>query len=446
MSWAVANELACLVLLCAVLFLAVRPAAAPLRLLVSIQLVFWLLGYGVRAWVLTTYHPQPLKDDPVADPRIAASGYVPGVVRDLTVVNVSVAAWCAVVLAYLLVTSGRPARVAPTPRVLFAPFAQSELVFLYSLGWIGRLGLLLRPASAAVGLVGLMASISAFMLVATVRRGRLRTPAVIVALEAVWSVLFSSKTPVLAVLCALLLGAMAAGARRSRGLIAAAGAAGFVAFLGIQRVKTLEGHQVSNLSSYSGWLRPFMPIVTRFDLLSSVTDATTAGRGAWLTSAGLVRLAVLALVPRPLDPDKEAPVGALWALDVRGLTVSTGRTSVTSVHLAHGPAAEGFVVAGYPGVVVESVVLALLTIGCAVALVSRSRWVLVLAAYVAGLSALSEGAVVNVAEALGKGIEATVLVMLALAVRSVARARIEGRGPAPGPAPGPCRAGVAAGG
>ena len=133
----------------------------------------------------------------------------------------------------------------------------------------------------------------------------------------------------------------------------------------------------------------------------------------------------LALIPAQIQPDKPQSTGATWAMEVRGQSLAYADSGV---HLAEGPIAEGFVIAGWLGTVIAVALVA--GVSWAVAAALRASRVPVVAFGIAMLAQpyLFERGVLGLSEALGKSIQvallATLMVMVTRATREVARRQL----------------------
>lgn len=387
-------------LICCAAFLGTRCRPA-LRFLIFAQTVFWIFGYLVRAFVLLYIHPIPNRGDPIADPRIANGDYSAGVRLDLTVVNLCLATYLVVMLVFVLVFE-RGRRSRPTPR-LFPGHSVTVLLHLYVLGWAGRLVILGAGTSPTLALFASLASAAAFILVIRIDRLHAWQLAGLFVLEFGWASLAASKTPIFGLLAGLVLRAIIRSGRRLAVTILGVIIVSIPTFFVIQAVKRSKGvlFTASDIE-YPDFLRPAVSILARFDFLSAVTDATTARPHSWFSVTTLLHASVDTLVPRLFNATKGLTEGQLWAQEVRPLTIGAINPDVS---LAQGPGAEGYLVGGLGGVVLMTSLVAIVTIGCSLALQSHSVFLTVTSVYLVDQSVLLEGGFLASMQALGKGLE-----------------------------------------
>ena len=197
--------------------------------------------------------------------------------------------------------------------------------------------------------------------------------AVVVGGEFYWSIASASKAPILACVLWIVMKQFSDGRMTWRNFTFVA-VGGVASFLVVQEVKVDHGILTSNDSfgqAYPVLLRPLLYLVRRFDHLSALGDAYFAGVGRWLTLPEVGRTLLTSFVPQQMLRDKGANIGIRWANEVRAYSVPN---SNTGVHLAEGPIAEGYLLGGSVGIIIESVVLALVALLVLRCLCRESRY------------------------------------------------------------------------
>lgn len=104
---------------------------------------------------------------------------------------------------------------------------------------------------------------------------------------------------------------------------------------------------------YPSSLKQALPFFQRFDLLRAVTDAYYAGVGSWLTPLEYINEILSALFWN--FGFSGLNFGARWAKEVAALS-NSGQAN-TGVSLSQGTAAEGWIIAGYPGIIIVTLTL-----------------------------------------------------------------------------------------
>ncbi|HEY3438844.1 MAG TPA: hypothetical protein VGK35_14260 [Actinotalea sp.] len=394
---------------------------------VALQCAYWGASYVVRPLILLLVQPQPRLGDPVADPRMAELGYENVLAGVLGVVAVGV---CVYVVAATLVLRRSTASAETTGR----PVSASAGAALIVLGWLARLAsiALHAPVFATLALLG---SIGTGVLILwhlhRLSRGTmLLAGSVLVVSELLWSLASASKAPVFACGLFVLVVVLRQGVtRRSATRAALVGVGLVLAFPLIQASKAALGMLVQTpaaTASYPAALHGLMPFVRRFDLVSAVTDAYLAGPASWMSPVEAVHRAAAALVPSQLQLDKGDNTGALWAVEVRAVTVPG---SNTGVHLAEGPIAEGYVIGGLQGVILESLLLLALTALVAWRLTRGGRFGVLFALAMTCQPFLFERGVLGAAEGLGKALQVSAVAVVLVSIVSLLQ---RGRGPGTG--------------
>ncbi len=391
--------------------------------LVVIQVVYWAISYLLRPIVLLSVRPPPKFGDSVADARLAAGGYEDNLANVLSPVVYGLAAYVFFLLLLSLIAKPRPSsRDFPSGLV-------AALTACFVIGLLGRvLAISGQGANPVVSVLVLLGAVSAAGLVIYAplkSRAALFWIALVCASEVGWAILSKSKTPVLALIVAVILRFVWLGwTRRRRIYVALAGVAGAASFSALQALKfdDATGNQVSAAAgNYPPLVAPLMPIITRFDLLSAITDAVALRGSTWLTSEQLIERAAQSLLPQQIIGVDKVTAGRSWALEVS----SQSQAGVGDfVSRADGFIAEGFALGGTIGVVAAAAFLAVVTYAVgrlmqAESLLARSTGLIFVVTPI-----IFERGMLGFFDAAGKGIQ--ILILIAI-VSALARAVILSR-------------------
>ena len=198
-------------------------------------------------------------------------------------------------LVWLITCSSRPPQAAASSREgsCEGPGLR-DVAVLYAAGWACRLlvgGGFENPlTSSAMGLAPL-AAILAVLALGRLPRGPAWLPAAAALCgEGLWSWLYASKTPVLAVLLAIGLKVMLDGRLRKNALrLGTVAGLGAVVFTLVQVWKNELSSIAEDVgrvdATYPAWAQPLLPVLRRFDLLSGTTDAVLLGPGQWVSTS-----------------------------------------------------------------------------------------------------------------------------------------------------------------
>ena len=414
--------------LVALLVLVGRTCRPPLRYLLYAQAGYWALSYLARPLFLLAVEPRPRAHDALADFRLVMGGYEPGVAQVSMIVAVGL-------LSYLLAVTV-PARrvrdaIGPRWRTTWRFAAAS-----YGVGWGCRIAMAFGAVNPLTSTLSAAAPVAVGLVLLAVDwtgiadRSRRWAIACCGAGELLYSVIYESKTPVLTFALFFFI-AYAGTLRGSRTVTftVLGGTAAFAAFTMLQTLKSAPGAR-RDLAvvdrAYPLATRPLLPVLRRFDLYSAVTDASFVPDGRWLSLTAFGRRLVRGFVPW-LSGDPFVSSGVRWAREVRAYTIPLNGSTVS---LADGVVAEGFAVAGWLGVAVEAVVLAVATVLVARALLSPRPFVLVLGLAVLTRPALFERGVLGLAETLGEALQISAVIAVAWLLWDHA-ARARWRHPAP---------------
>ena len=167
--------------------------------------MFWAVAFVIRPVYIFATKPSP--PNPLADIRLMPSNYESGLVAVARVIAVTQVCYIAVLLIVVWrrqAMQRTSARSGP-PGASEMSFQQPVVIFLFFLGWLGRASLLVGLSALATALLP-FGTVGAGLLILLRRPkpGQIdRVLLAVLASEAAWSVLFASKTPIIAVLTAL---------------------------------------------------------------------------------------------------------------------------------------------------------------------------------------------------------------------------------------------------
>jgi hypothetical protein len=237
--------------------------------------------------------------------------------------------------------------------------------------------------------------------------------------ELIWSVLFSSKTPIIGFATVVIVYFSILGFNKSRLTITALLAlVTFFVFPLIQNLKSTEvASKVAQVDTYYPlWSQPLLPILRRFDLLSAVTDATYYRDTSWLRPVVYFGQLFANLLPQQLLGYDKIGAGSYWSISVR--SSSTGYVN-PDVSLAEGPIAEGLMLSGIAGVLFSMLVLV-----CAVVSISHLLYYgktlgFTVAAIFLSFPVLFERGSLGISEYLGKALQVWLLVVVIRAFTSL---------------------------
>ena len=383
-----------------------RLVSEPLRSILRIQAVYWLLGYVVRPAILVIASPAPVQNDSVADYRLAYGGYAGNLDEVLwpVVVGQSLFLVTVLVLGKRFCSRFRAVEVSPALVLILA-----VILLAARLGW-----LLGARSPIVVTLLELAPIVVAMILVpAHPPRRLVLLVSLLLVSEGAWSVLFASKTPIFSLLFCVLIVMVLRGWRPKLKHAAWAAAAlpafvlGFALLQAVKQSAAVEADLEVVNRRYPAAVRPLLPIARRFDLFEAVTDSMYV-RGRWISFEEFAHRAVLSFVPRPLTEAKARLSGERWATDVRNASKPTR----PGVSLAEGPVAEGNALAGLPGVVIECVALAGITVAGARALAVGGVFAFCFGASLVFLPTIQERGLLGVTEVTGKTLQLAVVVVV----------------------------------
>ncbi|WHE35757.1 hypothetical protein [Microbacterium sp. BDGP8] len=369
--------------------------------LLVVQAVYWGLGYIARPVALLTFNPAPQLGDPLADVRLASAGYERTIAAALSPTVFGMTLYVGLMTLVVLVVRRRA--VAGTTRF---ELALAHGFVLFSLGWTFRVVYLVLRDNLTLTLSAI-AAIAAGGIILFARKPF--TPVVIAALggsELIWSVLTQSKTPFLALALWVLIRLISRGGITWR--VAGIGAVALGVFFFIQDLRVDAG-RLQNTESYASayplWVRPMLPLIARFDALQSSADAWFAGPASWMPPLEATGQWLTSLLPQFLLPDAKPLAGAQWGEEVRRMSLNV----TPGAALAEGPFAEGWVIAGWPGVAFGASFMALAVIVIAALLTARNTAAALLGLAMTSAPLLFERGVLAFGEGLGKGLQTTIV-------------------------------------
>jgi hypothetical protein len=385
-----------------------------LRTLLWAQCLYWTFSYVLRPVVLLAVEPEPRLADSVADPRIAAGGYERALPSVLS--PVAFGLLCYLILAAVVIRSIPSARRSPESPAGSSPGRSLTFATSLVVGWVARSVVTHGVGGNVAVTLGGLATIGALGLI-VFYRGTARASAAILILagasELAWSVLSTSKTPALAAVLAMVIRLGLIGwTRRSAALGAGFAISVIVIFPVLQALKldsTTSQVVAAADASYPVYIRPFMAIIRRFDLLSAATDARLYGDGRWMTTSEYWSRLFNNLIPQQVLGSEKIGAGTLWATSVRAQSL---RVSNPDVSLADGFIAEGYVVNGFLGVAAAGTFILLVALAVSRGLMARNIFLQAISLYLISSSCLFERGVFGVTEEAGKAIQVGALVWL----------------------------------
>jgi hypothetical protein len=220
-----------------------------------------------------------------------------------------------------------------------------------------------------------------------------------------------SKTPIMGAALAIGVRFAMGGWTRSKVvailLVSILGMGGFGWLQSLKATGEMKADAAVTDSAYPSGVRPMLSVLRRFDLLEAATDVYYTPPGSWLTPSEAAENAARSLVPAQLLGAEKLRSGTAWAADVRGASVDMTQVSVS---LAEGGISEGYLLGGYPGIVVGVGFTFLLLATWARALYSRYIGLVVLGLALIEVPVIFERGILGSMEMLGKYLQAVVLV------------------------------------
>lgn len=187
-------------------------------------------------------------------------------------------------------------------------------------------------------------------------------------------------------------------------------------FILIQGIK--DGQNLTSLNErighkYFGSFNSLYTILKRFDLFRSVSDVWHVGQGAWFSVTEYLQIMVKAL---EWNFGTFAPnFGAQWSINV--LHQSPDTTFAPVVSLAQSPIAEGWLLAGIPGVFFNTVIFVLISVSIG-SMIYSNLFLRVIALYVVSSNSLFEAGLIANLESISTGVRTSILTWLILKLLS----------------------------
>jgi hypothetical protein len=244
---------------------------------------------------------------------------------------------------------------------IFPKSVCDSIILLTCIGWIGNIAAIagnqnLLSAFHPFELLGTTWLVSGFRLPQT-RRWLVYSFALS---HLVWAIfLFHSKSEAFLILVAIVIRVSHQGSRVNYRAIWASAVAGLLLFPFIQIQKgifTLS--RVEMLLNSQGekhaWFKSFgIGFLQRFDGADSITDAFTAGSGAWFSTVEYTKIIVFKFFPNVSflvgnyfgeETSRSLSLGQLWNNQMRPITI---RNVTYGIPVTYGPFAEGYAVSGF---------------------------------------------------------------------------------------------------
>lgn len=372
------------------------------------QVAYWTIGFVARPMFLVLVNPGSRPNDPLADGRLIYYGYSVALGQVLTPVAVGIVVY----VAGLWLLTRRPSRMTTARERRF--LAPSSIGILLAAGWVLRAASLQAPevnvldTLAAVGSVAVGAAI--------LFTAKLPPPIALAAIaisELTWSVATASKTPILALALWLVIRLISDGTRVPKKAIAGIAVAGLGAFFAIQNVKVSAGRLTSSDEysfAYPPITRLFLPLLARFDAIQANTDAFAAGPQSWMSPGEAGSNFLYSLVPQFLLSSPKEFAGVLWGTQVRPISLP----GKAGANLAEGTFAEGWVIGGWDGVIVESFMLVAVVALVAWLLTRRHLYGMFLGLAVTSQPLIFERGMLGIGEGFGKGLQIALVASLAI--------------------------------
>jgi hypothetical protein len=393
-----------------------------LRGIVLGQTIFWALSFVLRPLTLIFVQPAPNFGDGVADSRLLFfdSNYALAVTTLSKIVLVSFLTYT--ITMYVILHNDRVrtknngahqfsfARHMPRMRIPFSLIILFELIGLTCEVLVANHDSSIVVKSCAV--LGRFSTIIFFLYSQFDRKstsGKVQIAFVSIC-AALDSYLIASKNPIFGLIffAGIFIAQQGLPSKKLKIWILPASVAGFFVFNLIQDLKGSLAENLVKSAVSDRYPIPFSslyPILLRFDLFRSLTDAYFAGPGSWYSVSDYAKKILIGPVPQLWGSGRTN--GQLWAIEVSGKTISgRGRTGVS---LAQGLPAEGWIINGYFGVAVISALAAIFTFTVAW---SMSKGLTVLSgilAYSVVSNSIFEQGLIGIAETLNSGLKATVI-------------------------------------
>lgn len=383
-------------------FLIVRSQRPELKTVFRLQATFWLLAFVFRpAYTLAT---RPPSSEPLGDPRLTFDGYSESFTSALWLSTLGLAVYAVYlfVIVRCLPHGGRAVNLASRtdPGIII-----TTCLVLFGLGWIGRIAAVVGAEAASSALVP-FGVVSACILVIALPRHSQSSYALVAILisEATWAVLNTSKSAIISIVMALVIRWMC-GSKPVRARLILAALSTILAFAIIQPLKGID--TASRQSSQAGGALGFanaqvVSILERFDGLSAVVDASLFPHQQWMSLTEAGQRVALGIIPKGPLYRFDSTLGQQWTREVKAQTFPN---QFRDVSLAAGPTAEGFVLGGPLGIIVENVIVCSVTLLAALGLASRRLIPMMASGYYIFGTVLFEQGVLGLADATAKSLQ-----------------------------------------
>lgn len=396
-------------LLLGILVLIALKSRGVTQILIIVQVAYWSVSYLVRPLVLLFVDPSPALNDSVADIRLAYYGYDQSLPSILAPVSFGLFCYIVIIGLLLVRINGYSSCIVAKPISLST---NTVFVVAYFVGWFVRIyGA--DGSNPVLAILMYLGTIGAAGLLIFGQRDRKAMGLIssILILELIWSLLSASKTPILAAVISIAIRFSQLGWDKRRkyfvAILGMAAVGGFSVLQSFKLAKSVQQDLHSADSAYPSFVAPFMSIIRRFDLLSSMTDAVSLGSGEWMTPRQEFVTAVQGLIPKQLLYGEKISAGSLWALEVR--PASTGVIN-PDVSLADGFIAEGYALNGLVGIALGALFMAVLLLLASRLLQSNSIFTLSLGILLVTYPVLYERGIFGGLEVVGKALQAAAVV------------------------------------
>lgn len=396
------------------------------RALLFAQVAYFSLSFVMRPAILITVAPSPVFGDSLADTRLSSDGYTSTLASVLWICSAGLGIYTLCLVIYVLYARLYRSQLSVVPG-RDRSYWNSVLLICFVLGQLGRMAQIFGASSnlLVVEILQFIAIAGANGLIIALKTRRRWTLSVLLSVcfasELIWSAFSVSKTPFMAAL--LSFGIRLAAARMTRKRIVAlalAVIAGIAAFAPLQSLKSSDETTAVTHSvdlRYPTALRPLLDIARRFDMLSAVTDAYYAGPSRWNPPPQFFSTALRAIIPAPFQESDKAALGTQWAEQVRQISKPNSNVDVS---LASGFIAEGWVTAGFWGLLGQSIYLVIALHIVSRLLASQSLTAFSFGVLCVALPILFERGMLTGLELASKSFQAVpVIFLIALLIRTV---------------------------
>jgi hypothetical protein len=380
------------------------------NVLFKVQAIYWWLSFVARPLYLTAFTPGA--GQVLYDFRMARLGYESTLLEALPIIVLGQG----VFLGTLLALRPKFKRAADEVKNRLIPMPLILLLTFLAIAWGARMLTL-----QGVGLPGFVMAFSHFapaMAIAFWPRGSkggIAAIAVIASGEFGWALIGATKTPILAVILAILIRVtIVGGSRYLRRWAIPAAVVVLGAFILLQPLRGIETTAQAEAQGQSGLEALAATVLERTDTLSPVVDAMLLPSRPWLSVEEYAESALTGMVPTGVH---EA-VGVRWTREVKSYSFLA---QYQDVYIASGVTAEGYAQGGLWGVAIENALLVMVTLLAARGLQSRTTPLAVAASVIVFDSAIYEGGLLWIAETGSGAVVAGSLAWIILKISTRAR-------------------------